>query len=55
VGALNSLHVEIHRAGLGVGPNGSVAGICEWARLPVAEAGHVVFIAAEILALGGSI
>jgi hypothetical protein len=53
--AFDCLHVEIHSAGLGIGPDGGVARICQWAGLAIAETGHVVLIAAEILALGSSI
>lgn len=53
--ALDGLHVEVQSAGLGVGPDGGIARVCEGAGLAVAEAGDVVLVAAEVLLFGGSV
>lgn len=50
--ALDGLHVEVEGSGVWVGADGRIAGVGEWAGLPVAEAGDVVLIATEVLLLG---
>ena len=45
--AFRALDIETQGLGCGVRPNGCIAGIGEWAGLTIAEAGHVVFVAAE--------
>jgi hypothetical protein len=51
VGTFDSLHVKIHGACLRIRPNRGITRICQWAALPIAQAGNVVFIATEILTL----
>ena len=51
----DGLHVEVDGARFGVAADGGVAGVGEGAGLAVAEAGDVVFIAAEILLFGCSV
>ena len=46
---LNGLHVEVYRSGFGVAADGGIARVGEGAGLAVAEAGDVVFVAAEVL------
>lgn len=52
--SLDCFHVEVEGAGNWVSADGGIARICKGTGLPVAEAGDVVFISAEVLALGGS-
>ena len=52
--ALDGFHVEVEDARFGVRPDGGIAGVGEGAGLAVAEAGDVVFVAAEVLLFGGS-
>lgn len=47
MGALDGFGAEVEAAGGGVGAHGRVAGVCERAGLPVAEAGDVVFTGRE--------
>lgn len=54
VGSLDAFEVEVQDAGGRVGAHGGVAGVGERAGLSAAEAGDVVFVAAEVLLLGGS-
>lgn len=49
MGALDDFHVEVEDAGVGGGTDGGVTGVREGAGLAVAEAGDVVFVAAEVL------
>ena len=49
VSTLGGPKVEVQSAGGGVWTNGRVAGVGEGAGLPAAEAGYVVFVAAECL------
>lgn len=51
--ALDGLHVEVESSGIWVGADGGIAGIGERAGLPVTETCDVVFIATEVLLLGG--
>lgn len=53
MGALDGLDVEVEAAGGGVGADGGIAGVGEGAGLAVAEARHVVFIAAEVCCFCG--
>lgn len=53
MGALDRLDVQVQTAGARVGANGSIAGVGKRAGLAVAEACHVVFVAAEVGRLGG--
>lgn len=46
---LNRLHVEVDGAGGLMFADRGIAGVCEGARLSVAEAGDVVFVATEVL------
>ena len=54
VRALDGFHVQVQGAGSGVRADGGIAGVGEGAGLAVAEAGDVVFVAAEVLLFGGS-
>jgi hypothetical protein len=47
--SLNGLHVQVEGSGAGVCANGGIARVGQRAGLAVAEAGDVVFIAAEVL------
>lgn len=53
--AFDGLHVEVDGAGFGIAANGGIAGVGEGAGLAVAEAGDVVFVAAEVLLFGRSV
>lgn len=53
--AFDGLHVEINRPGFGIAADGGIAGVGEGAGLAVAEAGDVVFVAAEVLLFGCSV
>ena len=53
--SLDGLHVEVDGAGVGIAADGGIAGVGEGAGLAVAEAGDVVFVAAEVLLLGCSV
>ena len=55
VGALDGFHAEVEGAGGGGGADGGVAAVGEGAGLPVAEAGYVVGVAAEVLVFGCSV
>ena len=55
VGALDDFHVEVEDASRWVGADGGIAGVGERAGLTVAEAGDIVFVAAEGLFFGGSV
>ena len=52
---LNHFHVEVESAGLGVWTDGGVAAVGEGAGLPVAEAGDIVLVSAEVLLFWGSL
>ena len=53
--AFDGLHVEVDGAGFGIAADGGIAGVGEGAGLAVAEAGDIVFVAAEVLLLGRSV
>ena len=52
--SLDGFHVEVQRAGFGVGADGGIARVGKGARLTIAEPGDVVFIAAKVLLFGSS-
>lgn len=52
---LDGFHVEVDGAGFGVAADGGIAGVGEGAGLTVAEACHVVFVAAKVLLFRGSV
>ena len=51
---LNRLHVEVDGAGGLMFADRGIAGVCEGARLSIAETGNVVFVPAEVLLFCGS-
>jgi hypothetical protein len=53
VRAFDRLHVEVDSACGGVFADRGIAGVCEGARLSVAETGDVVFVPAEVLLFCG--
>ena len=53
--SLDGLHVEIYGTAFGIAADGGIAGVGEGAGLAVAEAGDIVFVAAEVLLLGRSV
>ena len=52
---LNGLHVEVDGTSFGIATDGGIAGVGEGAGLAVAEAGNIIFIAAEVLLFGCSV
>lgn len=53
--SLDGFHVEVDGAGVGIAADGGIAGVGEGAGLAVAEAGDVIFVAAEVLLFGRSV
>ena len=53
--SLDGFHVEVDGTGFGIAADGGIAGVGERAGLAVAEAGDVVFVAAEVLLFGCSV
>ena len=51
---LDRLHVEVNGAGGFILTDRGISGVCQRAGLSIAETGNIVFVATEVLFLGGS-